>query len=747
MRALDGLRRVLGLCRQERFSTARAELRTLLGGGGIRAQWRLPAALLLFVTRDFGEALDQLDRWAAEAPDRAARPLRERLEMCLRLGWLHEARESLDRGIELAPDPTSWLLRGLALHNAVRDDAGASSYVQRALRLRPGDPGLLLEAARLLNRLGRYPDGARTAKQALRRGAGDDAQVAVFRRLVESGRLGEADAVARRRAESQPHAAAPLAELARLAHWRGDLREGRRLVSEALRKDPACPGALREQGVNRTLGGEPGAAEADLRRAVTLDPADDQAWVWLGDALGRMGDLDGAVRAIDRGLVLGGGRNPTAFVLRQSLVIRRDNRLPLRDGRMPADGSQVGPMKTERSRLKTGVSPRKMLQELGGLIRAVRPDLEPAVAAGEPLEVLAALDQVLDRLSGNRSCTPTVPDPASPAGLRRAFVPEAPREQSRRVLELIRLLPAEQVLARFAEVKAAHPESTMPDVHRGEMLLWLGRTEEADRDFERCIAADRGTRWAYIGRQAVEIVRGDYAASLAQAERGVCAMDHTAGPTLFTYKGEALMALGRLDEAADQLSEAVRRHPSRVGARVLWGLCLGRLGHDADQIGVLRGLMDLAPGLLSDAARMLGLELWRDPDSPAPEPDERRAVLEQALVLLKANRSSSCVTYFGERGQLRTVPGVREEEAQVALWRRYVATDLERVGRLLSSGAARSDAAARFAPRRLSPGQMGGRWRPSGAVAGPRSSPPAAPGSHRRRPWPSRPGAAARPRP
>ena len=62
-------------------------------------------------------------------------------------------------------------------------------------------------------------------------------------------------------------------------------------------------------------------------------------------------------------------------------------------------------------------------------------------------------------------------------------------------------------------------------------------------------------------------------------------------------------------------------------------------------------VFERAPGLVSDAAREVGVELFRD-GAPA-ELELIGRVLDHALVMLRGNRSSSCISYFTREGALR----------------------------------------------------------------------------------------------
>ncbi|MDI1450539.1 tetratricopeptide repeat protein [Polyangium sp. 6x1] len=207
------------------------------------------------------------------------------------------------------------------------------------------------------------------------------------------------------------------------------------------------------------------------------------------------------------------------------------------------------------------------------------------------------------------------------------------------------------VLGEFDAIRRDHPRSHHPHAYRGELLLWLGRVDEAEADFRGGLAIQPRARWLHIGMGAVHVLRGEHAAALACFQRSIDCAPALVGPTLFGVRGEAHRLRGDLPAAVEDLARTCRDTPSRVSAWVNLWLVEDDLGHAEARDAAWRELLRRAPWLLADAAEeTLGLAL------PAVnEPRARRAILEHALRMLRGNRSSSCVTYFTREGELRTV--------------------------------------------------------------------------------------------
>ncbi|MFT5352870.1 MAG: tetratricopeptide (TPR) repeat protein [Polyangiales bacterium] len=253
------------------------------------------------------------------------------------------------------------------------------------------------------------------------------------------------------------------------------------------------------------------------------------------------------------------------------------------------------------------------------------------VFAGPHAESVASLTSVvLKKLGRRRSMPPELVFTGARSGLRRA-------------IERIVVL-GDGALATFDEDAKAHGwGGALMRAHRGELLMWLGHYDEASTELDAAIAEDPRTRWAYIGLSALALQRGDAEEALRLNDDGIRAMGGTIGGSVHIHRGEALRLLGRHVEAKEALVQALQLHPARISASLNLALLAHATGDERLGVSMLNRLREQAPGLLSDARRQL----------EGPVTDAH--ILREALAMLGANRSSTCMSYVATtpRGPLR----------------------------------------------------------------------------------------------
>ena len=587
---------------------------------GLPPALRIPAARLQALAGDPVGALARLDA----LPPRL-RPAADRLrvELCGTRGWNHGTLAALERlGTPVARR------RAAALLDRNRDWRGA---LQQLEALRPWtQPEVAWKAAELASRLGEPRAAALVAEARAMR---DDPLGAAS--LLASQGLG-VEAEAALGASDSPEATLLRA---RLALFRLDLEAVRRLAD-----DSAAGLALR--GAAAVLEGSR-EAEALLDRALAADPDCAEAWIWRGSLRADRGEQGPALRDLEEGMRLCGGWCFAAALV-HCVVTRRAAR------------GEVAPGSPDRYRLTgaagalpeappsgDGSTPDGSLDTLGPGLRALLPELgdpTPWVRDDGAFEALAR--QALARLGGNRGPSPT----RLASGRLHPVPPTAsPRHEARRVLEQIRVAPPEVVLAAFDALEQRFPRSSMPVVHRGELLLWMGRYDEALDDFARCLRLDPFTRWGYIGRLAAESMLGRPRRALEACDEGVRALRST-GPSQHVYRAEALDQLGRYGEALDEYERALRLNPTRLGAWFGLALARGRAGDSAGRDALHQRLALHAPALLFEAAHEGSVE----------------DLLVAARARLRGNRSSSCITWFDRSDRLRLVPRPRPDAVRRA---------------------------------------------------------------------------------
>lgn len=610
---------------------ARAEIERAVG---LDPRAALLTARLRYGLRDYQRALDDLD--AAARGGAPIPALEAKFELAFRLGWAHDAIDAAARALAIDPSRTSFHLSAAKLLTDARCYAAALRHIEPAARdpRFEGDGRIAIAAAGLHVALGRSEDARRALRQGVERMPGDlPARMEAARLSIELGDFDEAEGHLRGALEIAPGHAPAFLALGSVRLWSGEVEAARDLAERALAVDPASAEAYRLRGGASALAGSYERARIDLDAALAKDPDEGEALIWRGEIKLRAGDMKGALADIGRGVTASGG-----FVLAARLL------------RLIAS-------------IKIGDQPPHLTysiyEDVFESLLELFPDERGALESGEREEMLILFERALAALSGNRSATPTALLRTSQNGrsgpaLVRLWAGAPPRHAARLALELIRAVPPAEALVELNAVIERHPASATPLCHRGELYLWLGEYKEARRDFERALDLERKTRWGYIGLGAVELCEGDPASALETLHRGVEEMGGTTGPSLFVYRGEAYRRLGKLDEALADLERSVAESPGRVGAWLNLALASAESGREARCGDVMERLVSQAPGLLSDAAADLGVDIFEGPGLSARACE--RAVLERALEMMRGNRSSTCITYFSSRGLLRLVP-------------------------------------------------------------------------------------------
>ena len=660
------------------FAGARGDIGLALAAAPGSALVHLAAGLLSYVLRDHDRALEHLRRAAGLDPQHAVPALQLAAERAARLGWSGDARALLERLITREPTRLAWRLELVRLLVSSQLPDVALLHVRDACEFAPERAALWMERATLAAQVPESGPAGPLAHRA------DEVADAVARAcalagpapplpyllagaaaLTRVGRLDAAEALLRA-AGDDPEA---LLERAERALWRDDHAEARALAERLPEHDPALllgrrrilgalavrerrfEDALVQLGEPRHHGGSDfGSDNAGLA-------GDYRLHLWRGEALLRLDRRPEAHRALTAASMASDGFLPVAWVLRLLLALREGRPLPGRDG------------------------------ELRGLLAAITAAAgasDALLLRGDVAADITTLERALALLAGNRSTTPTI----LVAGALRPLGPiEGERRASREALQRLRGGSGSDALAALDAVVRRFPDHALPEAHRGEVLLWLGRPAEARAALERAIAIAAQTRWAYVGLATVALLEHDPARSLAISEEGIRTMNLTTGPAVYMARGEALLHLGRLDEARAELEQAVALSPGRLAAHIALALVHQARGEPPERLAPLhRALLDRAPGLCSDAAQTLGLTLWQHRDR-LPGPDVMQPVLTTALGLMQGNRSATQVTYLGPGQALRFVVGVADDRP-----RRHPhsgdADDLQRVRALLLRAAA-----------------------------------------------------------
>ena len=584
---------------------------------------RLAAGLVAFEARRYARALDHLAAVGRSGHPLATGALTQAASLAAQLGWTHQALELLTARQALQPAHVGTRQKMADLLAQTRNYEAAAAVLAAGPT---GRRGALLHAEMLLA-LG-DPGAARAI---------DAVEAAVEDPLVLAGLLGRSGAPDR---AADVLARAPQTQDTRAARALCLLRAGR--FGAALEASQDDPTSLMVRGAALLAAGPPlyavgRSAEALLLldAAILAQPQGGEARLWRAEARLRLGDEAGALEDIDRGVLLSGGYVLGARLMRYLLEVRAARRSTL-GGVVTRVLEPLAPLIPGRSarRINAGI-----LEELGPGLRSLGLSGATLATLAERSGVERVLPDVIVRLGGDRS----------PRG------PDSPRAQARRTLELIRSAPPAAVLARFAALNDALGPSSMGVVHQGELRLWMGDWAGAIADFGEALRRNRHTRWGWIGQLGSEAVGGDPERALAVGARGVEVMGGY-GPSHYVYRAEALWRLDRHAEARADLEEAVGLNPTRIGAWLTLAVVTAEQGDGARLTDVLEHLVPRVAPMLSMAAQATGTPLetiWRDDGSLGSDRAALLPVLRAARVMMRGNRSSSCLTWFAPDGSLR----------------------------------------------------------------------------------------------
>lgn len=627
----EALATAIEAARAGRFVEGGRIVDRVLEGVGHEPKVRLVAAHLLYCVRQHGRAVELLRSLARTGLTRVA--LRDAITLAGRLGWAADVRELLDEAMALEPETLRWFVEAARIHVRARAWSPALRALDAAVRIEPGSGALWMELAGVAAEAGEATRAFEAIDRALALEDGvpfflEGARVADLagdperaERLLEQGR------------ERAPADGRFVRGLAEHRLWRRDDAGALALVdtlktAEGYASEEEALDVGRIRAAVRLFDGDPEGALELLKE----EGGDYRRPLLRAEAFWRIGDVDAAHEELTKASMSAPGFLPIAWLLR---------------ARANFDVELEG---NKEAFKRFGVR-YDHFGETGELLRALVDGADAIMREGDPEKVCALYDESLAALGGNRTMTPT----RLVEGRAERLPPiTGERFASRRALESIRSHPPDEALERLDAIVKRFEGSSLAEAHRGELLLWLGRYDEARASLERAIEITPATRWPYIGLSAIDLVEGEWERSLETNARGIRAMRGTIGAAVHVHHGEARYRLGRLDEAVVDLEEALRIHPSRVSARLLLVLALhrrGGAGDDARAREVMAPLFEQATGLLSDAARSLGTVM---PDETTPE--AMAPLLEEAVRMMGGNRSSTVMIYRGPKGELRFVP-------------------------------------------------------------------------------------------
>lgn len=607
------------LVRSRSFAAARREIQAVLSSVQDDPEALVGAGILSFVTHDYEVALSALERADSIHPHSGI--LWQRFERSNRLGWDREAIMVLEEAVAREPNEPTWPASLLAIRAKRQSYALALKHGQAVLALAPEVISVRIEMAGIHAALGQVPETLDQLQSATKLAKRGPIFLEAARIARSVGAFSEAEMYSNHALNYADSAVVAHIHLSELALWSGKLDQAEQLA-QAAEKVETSAAARRIFGVIAYLRKDRASAQKHLEAALRMDPRESEAYAWLAEIALREKRYDDAHDLISKTIASGRGIVLSAYFLRMRLLLEYDPPAP------------TPPAKQLTEHLK---------ESLGALV----PEIDVALSETTIETAMVILDRALERMVGNRSVVATY---LQNGELKVVPGVRDPRTASRQMLERIQVDPPEMLLVEFDDLIAAFPASNLPLAHKGELLLWLGRLEESRKMLEQAIELVQGTRWAYIGLTAIEIIEGRPEKALEVSAQGVTAMANTEGPAVFVHRGEALRLLDR-DAEADFL-RAIKYNPSRVSAHINLALMRLRQNRLQEARELIAHALDVIPGLFSDAAYELGLDQITD-DLGQMKPDVLHRVLAYALKMMRGNRSSTCMTYITRAGRIR----------------------------------------------------------------------------------------------
>jgi tetratricopeptide (TPR) repeat protein len=585
------------------------------------------AARVLYLVRAYDDALRLLDRAAPSA----GRGYLSRLRYAFlkRLRFEQEATAGLEQMLRGSPD--AQVHEAAVLHyRGVDEYERALSHVEAVLSLQPAAVHWYRSKLELAAFLERPEPASNAASAAL--AVEPQSWPSLVDDLLRAGGFDTAQAILSAHAGS-PRATAVEAEL---ALFRGDYDQARELAQGV--DDPRARTALFGALIAK---GELEAAD-ELARSAATGPT----WItWHAELRYRTGDHTRAVELLRNVL----DRVPDYFAAKLLFAL--------------ADLERRGAPSVHR-----GAYEELFL----GQLQATGVDVGSDVVEITIEAARDAIHEAVRRLRGNRTPYPTV---VRDGRLELLRVPASGRHRVRRAQHASRHLGIAAASARVDAVLSELGQDPVAECYRGELDLWGGDYELAERRFRTILAARHRTTWAWIGLGAAQTLSGNPGKGIETLDEGVKVLGFR-GATLPVYRADALWRLGRLEEATAEVDEAVRLHPGRLSAWLLRTIIAAERRDAATRDVAFDHLQDAAAALLSDAAVHLGLPTWW-PGQPSA--DDKARLARAALELMRGNRSSSCMLWSAPRagGAVRSL--VHERPVTTPEWEKDEIEQLRRV--------------------------------------------------------------------
>ena len=375
---------------------------------------------------------------------------------------------------------------------------------------------------------------------------------------------------------------------------RGELEPARGDLDAALRLSPDAIEVLAARGELRRRLGEFAGAREDFAAALALDADDYASLVGRGRVDALLDGTEAGLAALARAIALDPGC-PDAYLARGFVLAFA---VPPRRKEAAADFEQVLGVEPEHAEALAGVgilaAADRPKEASAAFERALKAEDDQPLAlafrgalrarrAGDAIEQSEGLED-LERAAGL--------DPKSPY-IRAAHASTLSA----------RWRPAEAI-AELDAVLAMLPRDAAALAQRGAMQVQLGKPDAALADLEAALAIDPRNATALLWRGTVKLRRSDPEAALEDLDAVVDRDEEALGPPVAQLRAEALLALGRAEEALGDLEAAPASalDAELLAVRGTARLELGRPGDalaDAEHALELHATHDAARDLLA----------------------------------------------------------------------------------------------------------------------------------------------------
>ena len=459
-------------------------------------------------------------------------------DLLRRLGRNDEALEALDQALKLQPENAYALgTRGMVLRDLGRCEEAVEMF-RAVLRFDPTLAPAHTELGETLRQLGRNDEALEALDQALKLQP-ENAYALGTRGMVlrDLGRCEEAVEMFRAVLRFDPTLAPAHTELGETLRQLGRNDEALEALDQALKLQPENAYALGTRGqVLLALKRHQEAVEA-LRKAMETNPKLDWAHADLGEALRQLGRNDEALEALDQALKL---QPENAYALGTRGKVLRDL------------GRCEEAVEMFRAVLRFDPTLAPAHTELGETLRQL----------GRNDEALEALDQALK----------LQPENAYALGIRGRVLRSLNRHEE-----------GIEALRKALEID---PKLVWARSQLTETLGSLGRHLEAAAEFDRILAIDRSNLDARLGLSAIlcQLNYVDEALELLEPLDRDERLDSKQWAFALARRGQALCAMGRFDEAAQVLQQAIAHDDTIDWYHALYGWAMEglRRGSEAE---------------------------------------------------------------------------------------------------------------------------------------------------------------------